>query len=262
MVVASGSSDYSKIATLKDAILELKSSYFSTGGISVKGEKRDELDRRFLLIEHEIDGLLRRRIEYSSKDYEGGSRFLDFTNILNEKENQIIELEKKINNLEERLRRASAREVELENKIVALRAENIQLRDKTLTGDRLYNALQREADLEKAHREIETLRANFASAASVWKSQLSRLVAKYPTERADLDFEITSILQRAGVSAYTVNGAEIVEVHSEKTVEVPVQDSRTKHLIHLLATNLKTLSAKYPKLLTEIDTKLVEFFQQ
>lgn len=257
MVVASGSSDYSKIATLKDAILELKSSYFSTGGISVKGEKRDDLDRRFLLIEHEIDGLLRRRIEYSSKDYEGGSRFLDFTNILNEKENQIIELEKKINNLEERLRRATAREVELENKIVALRAENIQIRDKTLTGDKLYNALQREADLEKATREIETMRANFASAASVWKSQLSRLVAKYPTERADLDYEITSILQRAGVSAYTVNGAEIVEVHSEKTVEVPVQDSRTKHLIHLLATNLKTLSAKYPKLLTEIDSKLV-----
>lgn len=94
---------------MKDAILELKKSYFSSGGISVKGEKKDELDRRFLLIEHEIEGLMRRRIEYSSKDYEGGSRFLDFTNILNEKENQIIELEKKVQNLEERLRRASAR---------------------------------------------------------------------------------------------------------------------------------------------------------
>lgn len=33
-------------------------------------------------------------------------------------------------------------------------------------------------------------------------------------------------------------------------------------MIHLLATNLKNLSAKYPKLLTEIDSKLVEFFQQ
>ncbi len=136
------------------------------------------------------------------------------------------------------------------------------MRDKSLTGERLYNAVQREADLDKSLKEIETMRANFASAASVWKNQLSRFVAKYPTERADLDFEITNILQRAGVSAYTVNGVEIVEVHSSKTVEVPVQDSRTKHLIHLLATNLKTLSAKYPKLLTEIDSKLVEFFQQ
>lgn len=106
------------------------------------------------------------------------------------------------------------------------------------------------------------MKSNFASAASVWKNQLSRLVAKYPTERADLDYEITNVLQRTGVNAYNVNGVEMVEVRSEKTVEVPVQDSRTKHLIHLLATNLKTLSAKYPKLLTEIDGKLVEFFQQ
>lgn len=94
---------------MKDVVLELKNSYFSTGGVAIKGEKRDDLDRRFLLIEHELDGLLRRRIEFSSKDYEGGSRFLDFTNLLNEKENQIIELEKKIQNLEERLRRSSAR---------------------------------------------------------------------------------------------------------------------------------------------------------
>jgi chromosome segregation ATPase len=143
---------------------------------------------------------------------------LDFTNLLNEKENQIVELEKKIQNLEERLRRASAREVELENKIVALRAENLSLRDKSLTGDKLYNAVQREADLDKSLKDIETLRSNFAAAASVWKNQLSRLTAKYPTERADLDFEITNILQRANVSAYAVNGIEIVEVSSSKTV--------------------------------------------
>jgi hypothetical protein len=33
-----------------------------------------------------------------------------------------------------------------------------------------------------------------------------------------------------------------------KTVEIPVQDARTKHLIHLLATNYKKLFTKYPKL--------------
>lgn len=55
---------------------------------------------------------MKRKINYSVKDGDG-SRFLDYTNLLNEKENQIIELEKKINNLEERLRRASQRELEL-----------------------------------------------------------------------------------------------------------------------------------------------------
>ena len=39
---------------------------------------------------------------------------MDYTGLLNEKENQIVELEKKIQNLEERLRRASKREAELE----------------------------------------------------------------------------------------------------------------------------------------------------
>ena len=65
---------------------------------------------------------MKRKINYSVKDGDG-SRFLDYTNLLNEKENQIIELEKKINNLEERLRRASQRELELENHIVALTAD-------------------------------------------------------------------------------------------------------------------------------------------
>lgn len=214
------------------------------------------------MIEHELEGLLRRRIEFSSKDYEGGSRNLDFTNLLNEKENQIIELEKKINNLEDRLRRTSARELELENKIVALRADNIQLRDKSLSGDKLYKALEVETSLEKSKKEIETLRANFASAASIWKNQLSKLSAKHPNERAELDYEITNILQRNNVSAYNVNGIETIEVKSERTIEVPVQESRTKSLIHLLATNMKNLTLKYPKLLTEMDTKLVEYFQQ
>ena len=45
---------------------------------------------------------------------------MDYTGILNEKENQIVELEKKIQNLEERLRRSSKRESELEEEIVRL----------------------------------------------------------------------------------------------------------------------------------------------
>jgi hypothetical protein len=91
-----------------------------------------------------------------------------------------------------------------------LRAENLSLRDKTLTGDRLYNAVQREADLEKSLRDLQTFKSNFAAAASIWKNQLTRLTTKYPTERAELDFEITKILQRADVAAYQVNGVEIV----------------------------------------------------
>ena len=42
---------------------------------------------------------MRRRCEYSVKD-QNGMRTFDYSNLLNEKENQIVELEKKISNLE------------------------------------------------------------------------------------------------------------------------------------------------------------------
>lgn len=51
-----------------------------------------------------------------------GSRHLDLSGVLNEKENQIIELEKKIQNLEEKLRRTTKREGELEDEIVRLKS--------------------------------------------------------------------------------------------------------------------------------------------
>lgn len=48
----------------------------------------------------------------------------------------------------------------------------------------------------------------------------------------------------------------------EKVVEVPIQDARTKHLIHLLASQMKKNFDKYPKLRDECDVRLIEFFQQ
>ena len=108
--IISGSSDIGLLSGLQEAILKLKADYFGgSGSILIKSDERSEFDKRFLLFEHELDGLLRRRIEYSAKDFEGGSRNLDFTNLLHEKECQIIELEKKIQNFEERLRRSTAR---------------------------------------------------------------------------------------------------------------------------------------------------------
>lgn len=261
--VVSGSSDYGILLGIRDAIMKLKSDYFSqSGSILIKGDDRSQFDKRFLLFEHELDGLLRRRIEYSAKDFEGGTRNLDFTNLLNEKENQIVELEKKIQNLEERLRRASTRELELESKISQLNAELLTAKDRSLTGQKLDIAVQQQAEIERLTRDIETLQANFAAAGSIWKNQVTQIRAKYPSDRFDLDYEITNLLQKTNVRTYNVSGIETIEVRSEKTVEVPVQDVRTKSLLHVLAVNLKKLSSKYPKLLTEFDSRLSEYFSQ
>lgn len=48
----------------------------------------------------------------------------------------------------------------------------------------------------------------------------------------------------------------------DKVIEVPIQDSRTKHLIHMLAVQMKKYFDKYPKLKLECDERLYEFFQQ
>lgn len=98
---------------------------FTEGGAKVifTGEKKDDFNKRLILLESEIEGLLKRKINYSVRDETGGTRVMDYSGLLNEKETQIIELEKKINNLEERLRRASARELELENHITSLYAD-------------------------------------------------------------------------------------------------------------------------------------------
>lgn len=110
-IIISGSSDLTRLSGLRGAILKLKEEFFNpTSGIVIAGDKREIFDRRFLLLEHELDGLLKRKISYTSAE---GERNLDYTGLLNEKENQIVELEKKIQNLEERLRRANLRENEL-----------------------------------------------------------------------------------------------------------------------------------------------------
>ena len=98
---------------------------FTEGGSKIvfAGEKRDEFNKRLILLENEIEGLLKRKINYTSRDEQGGTRHMDYSVLLNEKETQIIELEKKINNLEERLRKASQREIELENHITKLYAD-------------------------------------------------------------------------------------------------------------------------------------------
>jgi hypothetical protein len=72
------------------------------------GNQKDEFHKRLLLIESEIDGLMKRKVNATTSDSTG--RVLDYDLLINEKENQVVELEKKIQNLEDKLRRAVKRE--------------------------------------------------------------------------------------------------------------------------------------------------------
>lgn len=56
------------------------------------------------------------------------------------------------------------------------------------------------------------------------------------------------MLQQEKVTAVQVQAGVFISVDVGKTIEVPVQDARTKHLLHLLAHELKGLFLRFPKL--------------
>ena len=85
-VVIHGESDFALLRNLKNILLGLQTE-FTEGGAKVTftGYKKDDVNKRLILLEHEIDGLLKRKINYATRDELGGTRFMDYTGLLNEK---------------------------------------------------------------------------------------------------------------------------------------------------------------------------------
>ena len=65
------------LAALQNDLHASHENDFSTAG-------KENLEQRLLMLEHEIDGLLKRKITFTSKD-SAGTRFLDYTTLINEK---------------------------------------------------------------------------------------------------------------------------------------------------------------------------------
>lgn len=130
-------------------------------------------------------------------------------------------------------------------------------------GSRIYEDVETSLKRFKAEEDLKRLRENFAAAATIYQQGIQQLKIDNPNIKINMERNIFDILQREKVQAYkTQQGAIFVSDFSQKTVEVPVQDARTKHLLHLFASELKRLFMKYPKLSGEINERLAEFFQQ
>lgn len=202
--------------------------------------------------------MLRRKINYTVQG-EGG-RVLDYTGILNEKENQIIELEKKIQNLEEKLRRASKREGELEDEIVRLKGAFKTISNPSISKADLDKLLIGAVEYQALDEKYNKLRSQLASVGGLLRTQFGSL--RSSGARLDLEASINQALTVEGIDIVPLNGVATITEWRDRVVEVPVQDARTKHLIHLLAIQLKKYFEKYPKLREECDGRLSEFFQQ
>ena len=90
-VVITGESDVSVLRNLQGVLLSLQSEFGQSGNkIVIQGEKKDDFNKRLILLENEIEGLLKRRINFSARDEKGGTRIMDYTGLLNEKETQVV----------------------------------------------------------------------------------------------------------------------------------------------------------------------------
>jgi hypothetical protein len=87
---------------------------------------------------------------------------------------------------------------------------------------------------------------------------VERLQRDNPNIRIVVDTQILEAL-RASNTRVTVSGGVVqIEKEVKVTKEVPVQDSRTKYLISALASHVRKINEKYPKLKGELDIKLQE----
>lgn len=112
-------------------------------------------------------------------------------------------------------------------------------------------------DLDEKYNRLRASMSNFAG---LFRGQLDKL--KSSGVRFEHEAALDQLIRAEGIQVSAVGGIATIVEFQEKIVEVPVMESRTKALIHLLSTQMKKNFDKYPKLREECDVRLTEFFQQ
>lgn len=132
-----------------------------------------------------------------------------------------------------------------------------------LQGTRIRESVETAIQRRKMEEDYTRLRDQFGVAVGIFQAQINKIKQDSPSMRLDVDSKIFEILKDQRIQVYKTAGDIVhLERFSERTVEVPVQDSRTKHLMHMLAVQMKKFCTQYPKLQGEMDVRLTEFFQQ
>ena len=132
-----------------------------------------------------------------------------------------------------------------------------------LNGTRIKESVSLAIERRKMQDDYARLKEQFQAAVSIYQNQIDKLKKENPNMRIDIDTRLFDMLREQRLSVFKLAGDVVhLERFSERTVEVPVQDARTKHLMHMLAVQMKKFTSKYPKLMGEMDVRLTEFFQQ
>ena len=158
------------------------------------------------------------------------------------------------------MRRSAKRESELEDEIVRLKGVIKATNNPNISKGDLDRLLIGAVEFQALNDKFAKLKTQFSSIGGLLKTQFASL--RSSGARLDQEANINQLLSAEGVEIVPLNGIATIVQNNDRVVEVPVQDARTKHLVHLLAVQLKRFVDKYPKLRGEADSRLTEFFQQ
>lgn len=81
------------------------------------------------------------------------------------------------------------------------------------------------------------LRSQLSAFSGLVNSQFEKLRSQ--GIRFEYEGNLNALLREEKIETSVVNGVLNFTEFREKVVEVPIQDARTKHLIHMLATQMK-----------------------
>lgn len=102
------------------------------------------------------------------------------------------------------------------------------------------------AQIKAVEEKYNRLRSQLTAFSGLVNSQFEKLRSQ--GIRFEYESNLSSLLKEENLDVSVVNGVLNLTEFREKVVEVPIQDARTKHLIHMLAIQMKKYFEKYPKL--------------
>lgn len=107
-------------------------------------------------------------------------------------------------------------------------------------------------------KEVEDKYNRLRSQLTAFSGLVSTQFEKLRSQGIRFEYEgnLNALLRDEKIETSVVNGVLNLTDFKERVVEVPIQDARTKHLIHMLASQMKKYFEKYPKLREECDSRL------
>lgn len=121
-----------------------------------------------------------------------------------------------------------------------------RLQNPNVTKAEIESILVDTAQTKAVEEKYNRLRSQITAFSGLVNSQFEKLRAQ--GIRFEYESNLSALLREESLDVSVVNGVLNLTEFREKVVEVPIQDARTKHLIHMLAIQMKKYFEKYPKL--------------